>query len=253
MQQRIAGVLFDKDGTLIDFDGTWGPTIHAVIHALANGDAALMESQAEVLHFSLDNRRFRPTSPLIAGSSASYGALWGAALGRSDLAQLRSEIDRLTAVESLKALMPIGRPLDVLDTLRAMGLRLGVATNDSQASADRQVAALGLGDVIEFVAGYDSGHGGKPDPGMVLAFASHIGVGPEQVAMVGDSRHDLHAARAAGALAIAVLSGPAAREELEADADHVLDDIAALPALLARLAEGAAQTYRRPTPPPPTP
>ena len=235
MRNAIAGVLFDKDGTLIDFDGTWGPTTHAVIHALADGEAAMMQAQAEVLHFNLEERRFLPTSPLIAGSSASYGELWGAALGRSDFAELRREIDRLTAIESLKALTPIGRPLDVLEALRASGLRLGVATNDSQASAERQVIALGLSDSIEFVAGYDSGHGGKPDPGMVLAFARHLGVAPDRVAMVGDSRHDLHAAKAAGALAIAVLSGPAEREELEADADHVVDDIAALPALFARL------------------
>jgi len=239
MRRTIAGVLFDKDGTLIDFDGTWGPTTHAVIHMLAKGEAAMMQAQADVLHFSLDERRFLPTSPLIAGSSASYGELWGKALGRSDLAALRLEIDSLTAIESLKALTPIGRPSEVLDALRAMGLRLGVATNDSQASAHRQVAALGLSAQIEFVAGYDSGHGGKPDPGMVLAFARHIGVEPAEVAMVGDSRHDLHAARAAGALAIAVLTGPAKREELAADADHVIDDIAALPALLARLAQPA--------------
>ena len=238
MQRAIAGVLFDKDGTLIDFDGTWGPTTHAVIRALANGEASMMQAQADVLHFSLEDRRFLPTSPLIAGSSASYGELWGKSIGRSDFAALRKEIDALTAVESLKALTPIGEPAKVLDRLRAMGLRLGVATNDSQASALRQVAALGLGRTNEFVAGYDSGHGGKPDPGMVLAFAAHIGVAPQRIAMVGDSRHDLHAARAAGAVAIAVLSGPAEREELAQDADHIVEDITALPELFARLAEG---------------
>lgn len=235
MQQSIVGVLFDKDGTLIDFDGTWGPTTHAVIHTLAKGEAALMRAQAEALHFSLESRRFLPTSPLIAGSSASYGDLWGKALGRSDLAELRREIDSLTAVESLKALTPIGSPVEVLDALLAMGLRLGLATNDSQASALRQVEALGLAKRMEFVVGYDSGHGGKPDPGMVIAFARHIGVEPNQIAMVGDSRHDLHAARAAGALAIAVLTGPAGREELESEADYVIDDIAALPDLFARV------------------
>ena len=240
MQHAIAGVLFDKDGTLIDFDGTWGPTTHAVIHTLAKGEANLIQAQADALHFSLENRRFLPTSPLIAGSSASYGDLWGKALGRSDLAELRREIDSLTAVESLKALTPIGSPVEVLDMLLAMGLRLGLATNDSQASAFRQVEALGLATRIEFVAGYDSGHGGKPDPGMVLAFARHIGVDPTHVAMVGDSRHDLNAAKAAGALAIAVLTGPAGREELASEADHVIADITALPDLLARLAEGGA-------------
>lgn len=231
----VLGVLFDKDGTLVDFDETWGPTTHAVIHALAGGDPELMRAQAEVLHFSLEGRRFLPTSPLIAGSSASYGRLWGEALGRTDFADLKLEIDRLTATESLKALTPIGAPALALGALKAMGLRLGVATNDSEASARRQIAALGLDEAIEFVAGYDSGHGGKPEPGMVLAFARHLGVAPSKVAMVGDSLHDLDAARAAGAVAVAVLSGPADRETLAPRADHVVDDIEALPALFAGL------------------
>ncbi len=233
----ILGVLFDKDGTLVDFDETWGPTTHAVIHALAQGDPELMRAQAEALHFSLEKRRFLPTSPLIAGSSASYGQSWGEALGRTDYAELRGEIDRLTAVESLKALTPIGAPAAALGALKAMGLRLGVATNDSEASARRQIAALGLDEALEFIAGYDTGHGGKPEPGMVLAFARHLGAPPSRVAMVGDSLHDLDAARAAGALAIAVLSGPAQRSELAPRADHVVEDIEALPALFAALAE----------------
>jgi phosphoglycolate phosphatase len=232
----IAAVLFDKDGTLLDFDGTWGPAFHATIHALANGEEAMMRAQAEALHFSLEEKRFRPTSPIIAGSSASYGELWGEALGRTDFAALKQEIDRLSAVESLKVLMPIGRPPEVLAALQAQGLRLGVATNDSEASARRHVEALGLSPYIEFVVGYDSGHGGKPEPGMVLAFARHLGLAPHQVAMIGDSTHDLHAARAAGALAVGVLSGPASREELAPHADHLFEDISALPAFFAGLA-----------------
>jgi phosphoglycolate phosphatase len=234
----ILGVLFDKDGMLVDFDATWGPATHAIIRALAAGDPALMRAQAEVLHFSLDEKRFRATSPAIAGSSASLGRLWGGALGRTDFSALKLEIDRLAAVESLKALTPIGEPARALGALRAMGLRLGVATNDSEASARRHIAALGLEETIEFVAGYDSGHGGKPDPGMALAFARHLGLAPGRIAVVGDSRDDLEAARAAGALAVAVLTGPAKRETLAPLADHVVDDIAALPALFEALGAG---------------
>ena len=237
----IAAVLFDKDGTLIDFDGTWGPAIHAVIATLAKGEEGAMRAQAEALHFSLEEKRFHPTSPIIAGSSEHYGRLWGEAIGRTDYVALRQEIDRLSAVESLKTLAPIGRPLEALAALSAQGLRLGVATNDSEASARRHVEALGLMH-IEFIAGYDSGHGGKPEPGMVLAFARHLGIAPSEVAMVGDSIHDLHAARAAGALAIAVLSGPASREELAPHADHVVEDIGALPAFFARLAGRGASS-----------
>jgi phosphoglycolate phosphatase len=232
----IAAILFDKDGTLIDFERTWGPATFAVIRALAKGDEAAMRRQAEALEFSLETQRFLTSSPLIAGSSASYGSLWGEALGRSDHDALKREIDALTAIESLKALTPIGRPREVLALLKSRGLRLGMATNDSEASARRQAEALELSDVLDFLAGYDSGHGGKPEPGMVLAFARHVGVSPSEVAMVGDTTHDLKAARAAGALAIAVLTGPAPFEDLAGDADHVLVDIAALPELIDGLA-----------------
>jgi phosphoglycolate phosphatase len=47
--------------------------------------------------------------------------------------------------------------------------------------------------------------------------------------MIGDSLHDLHAARAAGMTAIAVLTGLAARDSLAPHADLVLDHIGALP------------------------
>jgi phosphoglycolate phosphatase len=225
--------LFDKDGTLVDFDETWGPATHVIIRTLAGGDPELMRAQAEMLHFALDEKRFAPTSPLISGSLGSYGAMWGEALGRSDIAALKREIDALAEIESLKALTPIGEPAVALAALKAMGLRLGVATNDAESSARRQIEALGLDEAIEFVAGYDSGHGGKPEPGMVVAFARQLGVTPRRIAMVGDSRHDLEAARAAGALAVAVLSGLADRAALAPLADHVVDDIAALPALFA--------------------
>jgi phosphoglycolate phosphatase len=50
--------------------------------------------------------------------------------------------------------------------------------------------------------------------------------------MVGDSLHDLRAGRAAGMTVVGVLTGVARRQELEPEADVVLDDITQLPAWL---------------------
>jgi phosphoglycolate phosphatase len=233
---KIKGLLFDKDGTLIDFDKTWGPAAFEVMREMAGGDEAIVARLASLNHYIVAEKRFLRSSPLVAGSSASYGALWADALGRPNGPDLHAEMDRRFKHWGLAMVSPIGEPLKVLEALAAEGYRLGIATNDAEASALVQADRLGLMPHLDFVAGYDSGHGGKPEPGMVLAFAEKIGARSAEVALVGDSTHDLQAARSAGAVAIAVLTGPAPRHELEPHADHVVDSIADLPAYLRGLA-----------------
>lgn len=234
---RLSGILFDKDGTLVDVDRTWGPAAHAVMSTLARGDRGRFERLMAVSHYVEDERRFLPTSPLIAGSSAAYGPLWAEVLGREAGPDFFSEMDRLFREEGLLALSPIGEPARIAEALAASGYVLGIATNDAEASARAQARALGLEPFLAFVAGYDSGHGAKPGPGMVSAFADALGVLPGRIAVVGDSACDLIAAKAAGAVGIAVLSGPlgeAARDEVAPLADHVVGSIEDLPALLGR-------------------
>jgi phosphoglycolate phosphatase len=229
---KVAGILFDKDGTLVDFDRTWGAAAHAVLGTMSRGDPATYARLAEAMHYVAEERRFRPTSPMIAGSTADYVHLWGEILDRAGDPDLGAEIDEHFGRETLAALAPVECPAEILAVLHARGFRLGIATNDAETSARAQAERLGLLPWLDFVVGYDSGHGGKPEPGMVTAFARHIGVSPDRVALVGDSVHDLQAARAAGAVAIAVLSGPAQRAVLEPLADCVVTTIAELPALL---------------------
>ena len=226
-------MLFDKDGTLIDFQRTWGRRSTPSSTRSPPATRQRCGAQAECLHFDVDARRFRATSPIIGGATAHYGGAWAAALGRDDFATLRDEIDELAAVACIESLTPVGEPAEVLRALRAMGLKTGLATNDAEASARRHLDQLKLSAAMDFIAGYDSGHGAKPAPGMVLAFAKAIGAEPGQVALVGDSLHDLDSARAAGAIAVAVLSGPASREELAPHADFVVADIGELPELVA--------------------
>jgi phosphoglycolate phosphatase len=233
--RAIRGILFDKDGTLVDFDRTWGPAAYSVMSDLSGGDRARLEALMRVSHYDEAGQRFAPTSPLIAGSSAGYGPLWAEVLDRPAGPALYREMDALFRAAGLVALTPIGTPADLAARLAAAGYALGIATNDAEASARAQCAALGLGRHCGFVVGYDSGHGSKPEPGMVQAFADHLAVPADRIAMVGDSPYDLVAARAAGAISIAVLSGPlgpAARAEMAPLADHILDSAADLPALL---------------------
>jgi phosphoglycolate phosphatase len=239
----LKALLFDKDGTLIDFDATWGPAAHAVMRDLADGDAQVLQQLFEVSHFVEAERRFLPSSPLVAGSSAHYGPLWADILGRESGVEFFGLMDNLFRVHGLASLSPIGDTAAVMRGLAERDLHLGIATNDSEASARAQARALGIDGFMSYFAGYDSGHGSKPEPGMVTAFALTLELHPSQIAMVGDSLHDLHSARAAGARTIAVLSGPRgkeARAELAPFADYMLGSIVELADLLDQLAANAA-------------
>ena len=113
--------------------------------------------------------------------------------------------------------------------LRGLGLSLGIATNDAEAPARAHLGRAGIIDQFDFIAGYDSGHGGKPAPGQLHAFCAQTGLDVAHCLMVGDSTHDLHAGQAAGMRTIGVLTGPAPHEELAPFADAVLPDIGGIP------------------------
>jgi phosphoglycolate phosphatase len=229
----IRAMLFDKDGTLVDFQRTWGPATDAVIAHLATGDRALYDRLAAVSGFIPAERQFVAGSPLIAGATPDYGRLWAHVLKRPATADFFAEIDRLFEVAGLEHLTPIGEPSVVLAALRRRGYRLGIITNDAVANARTQAERLAIHHLMDFIAGYDSGFGAKPSGEPVLAFAAATGVKPQDVAVVGDSLHDFAAAHAAGAVAIAVESGPAPGDVLAGRADAVIASIADLPAWLA--------------------
>ena len=57
----IRAVLFDKDGTLLDFDATFGPAAHAVLSELCAGDAATMADLATIAGYDLATRSSHAT------------------------------------------------------------------------------------------------------------------------------------------------------------------------------------------------
>ncbi len=232
----IRAILFDKDGTLIDFQRTWGPATHVVLSQLCDGDAAAYERVAAVSLFDAAHRKLLPGSPVVIETTYGYGKLWAQALCRPLTKEFVDEIDGLFFKATLDHLTPMGDVKALLESFAARGLRLGLMTNDADANTRAQLARLGLVDLLEFVAAYDSGFGHKPDPDPVLAFARQVGVAPAEIAVVGDTEHDLAAARAAGAVAVGVLSGPVPRERLLPHADVLLPSIAKLDDWLCSIA-----------------
>jgi phosphoglycolate phosphatase len=231
---RIRGVLFDKDGTLFDFATSWRGVTERILALMAPDDAELRRRLGRLAGFDLDLGAFEPGSPIVAGATADVATLWAPLLPGLTTEEIARVANGAAETIGEPELAPTADLPLLLAALRTRGLALGVATNDIEASARIHLAAVGALDAFDFVAGCDSGFGQKPQPGMVLAFAAAARLRPPQVAMVGDSVHDLRAARAAGAAAVAVLTGPARESDLAPLADVVLPSIAALPEWLDR-------------------
>ena len=232
---QITGILFDKDGTLFDFHASWAAVLTDTLDVLAH-DAAQARAMAHAVGYDVETGTFAAGSPIVAGAVAESAEIW--ASFRPDIGAARIEdLANRMADEAVEAgcLVPSVPDLAAfLDDLTEQGFVLGVATHDTEAGALQQLGLVGAVDRFAMIAGYDSGHGLKPGPGMALAFATRTGCAPETIAMVGDSVHDLGVCSSAGlGLAIGVLTGPATADVLHPHADHVIDSIAALPALLA--------------------
>ena len=223
------GVLFDKDGTLFDFRRSWSGWTRTTLETLCGGDIAAAQDLAGCIGYDHENGSFSPDSPVIAGSLGEIARALSAAGACPDPAAL----ERWLAGRAARARMVPAVPLvPLLGRLRRRGLTLGVATNDARAAALAHLEQFEVVDFFRFVAGYDSGFGAKPHPGMCRGFADAAGLAAADCVMVGDSPHDLAAGRAAGMRTIGVLTGPAGRADLEPLADAVLPDIGALPAWL---------------------
>jgi phosphoglycolate phosphatase len=232
LRPPIRAILFDKDGTLIDYRASWLGANRAAARdlAVAAGRApAFADELLRGLGYEPAEDRFVEDSPLLWASNAQIVALWS---GQPELVGLPDVLER---VERQFSDLEAHPPVAVTDLAVLFGrlcgchLTLGVATMDSTAAAEAMLARFGIRHQVRFVAGWDAGHGIKPDPGMVLAFCRAVKVEPCATAVVGDNLADLAMARAAGAgLAIAVLTGGCPAEVLAREADLVLASVADL-------------------------
>ncbi|MDJ0943628.1 MAG: HAD family hydrolase [Kiloniellales bacterium] len=230
---RIRGVLFDKDGVLIDFEATWDPVNRRLAAAMAGGDLALEARLLAAGGYDGETGSLRPGTILAAGTSLEVAAAWIDHLPAWEEAALAAEVDRFFDSTSPELTVPLLDVAALFQRLKGRGLALGVATNDSALGARRGLERLGGLAALDFLAGYDSGHGAKPAPGMAEAFCRATGLAAAEVAVVGDNLHDLEMGRAAGAgLLIGVRSGTGDPAALAAAADHVIDGAAELEALL---------------------
>ncbi len=228
----ISGILFDKDGTLLDYARSWLPVNRAVAMMAAENNADLADHLLKACGMDPVSGHVMPDSLLAAGNTVEIADGLIAAGATLDRDTLIREMDSAFA-RGADHSVPVTDLLAFFTRLKALGLKTGIASSDNEKSIRATAERFGFAHLVDFVAGYDSGHGCKPEPGMALAFCATAGLMPENIAMVGDNNHDMHMGRSAGCgLVIGVLTGTGSRDSLGTTADHVLGDITQIEALL---------------------
>ncbi len=228
---NVKGLIFDKDGTLFDFHLSWSNWAIKIIGLLSEHYKVKKVVLADAIQFNLQEKCFYKNSPFIAGTLKQTIRKISRAIPNADETSLEKFLIHESSNQKQSPVIGLEKTLKVL---WESGFKLGVATNDAEISAIKHLQEAQIIQYFHFVAGYDSGYGGKPEPGQILCFCEKMGLRPTEVMMIGDSTHDLIASQKAEAIAIAVLTGIATKEELEPHAFKVINSIIDLPSLVIK-------------------
>jgi phosphoglycolate phosphatase-like HAD superfamily hydrolase len=190
-ERRYDGVLFDQEGTLVDFQWRLAPAeveLHEAYHRLGYSGEA----------FANDN----------------YATMWNRAYdmavaeGRQD--ELRAALvpiyDRWDA-DALTRWAPRHDAARVVRTLAEAGVRTGMVSNIGRPALDAALARFDLAPWLSPVVGRGDVPHMKPNPEGIHAALATWGLRPAQVLFVGDSRADVLGARAAGVDVVIIRGG----------------------------------------------
>lgn len=229
--KSIKAVLFDKDGTLVDFNGTWHALYEKLALEVSGGDQAEAHRLLEIGGYDAATGRFVAGSELAAGTTPRIVRLWMPDADTHTIERWSARLDRAFIEEGPLAAVPVAGLNETIDALERKGIAMAVVTNDLEKAAHNTMVRFGLRDKFIAVLGYDSVPDPKPQAGPVLKFCRDHGFLPAEVLVIGDNGHDIEMARNADAgFAVGVLSGTGTEADFRAHgADAVLNSIADLP------------------------
>lgn len=215
-------LLLDLDGTLVD---TLGDFVAALAATLAEfGRPALTPEVVEGL-IGRGSEHLLRGALLATGPAEAVAALEAPAW---------EHYQRHYRMLNGQAARVFPGAAELLRRAQAAGLRLACVTNKPAEFADTLLRHVGLREPIEALVGGDTLPQKKPRPEPLWAACAALGLEPAEAWMVGDSRHDVQAARAAGCPVLLLAHGYNHGEPAEAaGADAVYPDFTALAEALA--------------------
>jgi HAD superfamily hydrolase (TIGR01509 family) len=223
-KQNVAEVLFDFEGTLVDFQ--WKPqqAIEETLEAL------------ESIGFHREHYGETPTYAIIFNSvQKRLEEEKGSGPAAAAAALVDKIYDRYDA-DALSRWNIYPDTIEALQELRKLGFKMGLVSNIGKTALDAAVDRLGLRGQLSVLISRSDVTRQKPHAQGLLKAAALLNVPPSRCILIGDSREDVGAARNAGMLAGHLRGGQHSAESMrESPADLEIDRLGELPLLLNRV------------------
>ncbi|CEH31519.1 pyrophosphatase [Aneurinibacillus migulanus] len=184
---HIRCLLFDLDGTLLDSRDSVIDAVYATAEAHVPG---LFTREAILARFGESFDNFMEVIETSLGGST-----------REQVFQYYFE--HLNAYHDRTVRLFPGIQ-EELEALKASGYRLGIVTNKQRDFTIRGLQITGILQLFDSIVTVDDVHAGKPSAEPILRGMAELRALPEETAMVGDSKYDLLAAKAAGVTSVLV-------------------------------------------------
>jgi phosphoglycolate phosphatase len=219
---NIQAVIFDKDGTLQDSQN--------YLRKLGIRRTRLIDAQIPgigeplLMAFGIQNDTLDPTGLMAVGShreneiaAAAYIAETGRSWFESQSIAHRAFAEAEKTLGERATTSPLfAGSLEILQSLAAAGLKLGILSADTTANVRAFIKRHQLSDWVQLAMGVESGLA-KPDPALFRLACEKLGVEPQFTLMVGDSAGDIQMAEQAGAAGtVGICWGNPAAAHLEA-------------------------------------
>ena len=226
-------IIFDKDGTLLDFHAMWATWIRELSRRIESvAQRSLSARLFAAVQFDAAHDRVIPSGPLALAPMAELRLLLTSVLVQSGLTEARSQAVMHAAwfnPDPVRLARPITDLPQLFRCLRRHDVLVALATSDDRAPTQATLDALGLTPFVSAIICADDHLPIKPAADMLVHLCRVLAVATDQAVHVGDSVADMQMARAAGVgLAVGVLSGLGTHETLAPYADVVIDSVAGL-------------------------
>src|SRR5688572_18077650 len=124
----MRGILFDKDGTLLDFERSWSGVYRELCLDLCDGDEQRARAMLQAGGVDPESGAVRAGSVLAAGNTRDIVRHWYPAVSDDAFNALVARIDAVFYENSIRCSVPVAGLEQALAALAAAGFSMGVAT-----------------------------------------------------------------------------------------------------------------------------